>query len=334
MSTINNTILVTGATGFAGSYVIRELVQKGYRVKGLSRRKARPFYIDQEILNQVEWIEGDILDRGLLDEIMQNTGTVIHAAAMVSFHAKDHRHLFTTNVEGTANVVNAAIENNIARFVHLSSVAAFGRNKTIMVNESQSWEDSRQNTQYAISKFHGELEVWRGFAEGLNAVIVNPSTILGYGDWNQSSNTLFKLASRGFPWYSNGINGFVDVEDVSRAIVLLMESDISGERFILNSENWSYRQLFDTLAEGFNQKKPSLHATPFLAALAWRAESIRTFFTGKKSLITRESAKVSRLHTEYNNSKIINALPGFRFRPLKETIAKACGQYLSRKFQS
>jgi dihydroflavonol-4-reductase len=328
MSTLNNTILVTGATGFVGSYVVRDLVQKGYAVKAIRRRNILSFYIDAMIVDKVQWIQGDIMDNGLLDEAMQDTHTVIHSAANVSFSDKDHDKMLAINIDGTSNVVNAAIENNIKRFVHVSSVAALGRNKNIVVNEKQVWEDNAKNTNYALSKYHGEMEVWRGIAEGLNGVIVNPSTILGYGDWNASSNVLFKNAYNGFPWYTNGINGFVDVEDVSKAIIALMENGISGERFILNSGNWSYREILDALADGFRKKRPHLLATPFLAGIAWRMERIKTIFTGSKTLLTKESAKVARGHTEYDNSKILGALPGFRFEPVKDTISRACEKYL------
>lgn len=331
MTTKNNSILVTGGTGFVGAYVIRDLVHSGYTVTAIRHRNALPFYIDPSVLEKVQWIEGDILDTGLLEEAMESQDAVIHAAAAVSFRDSDHSKMLSINIDGTANVVNAAIENNIQRLVHVSSVAALGRKKNPIVNEKQVWEDNRQNTHYAISKYYGEMEVWRGIAEGLNAVIVNPSTILGYGNWNATSNALFKNASKGFPWYTNGVNGFVDVEDVSRAILGLMATAISGERFILNSENWSYRQLLNALADGFDKKRPDRLATPFLAGLAWRMEKMKTFFTGAPSLITRESAKVSRGHTEYDNSKILHALPGFRFRPVADTIREACERYRHNK---
>lgn len=327
MHTTNNTILVTGGTGLVGSYIVRDLVLKGYQVRALRRRKILPFYIDKELLDKVEWIDGDVMDVSLLGEVMQSTNAVIHAAANVSFNEKEHRQMMAVNIEGTANVVNAAIENNISRLVHVSSVAALGRSKNISVNEKQVWQENKQNTNYAISKYRGEMEVWRGIAEGLNTVIVNPSTILGYGDWNTTSNALFKNAWRGFPWYTNGINGFIDVQDVSCAVVRLMESSISGERFILNSENWSYKQLLDALADGFGKKRPHRLATPFLAGMAWRLEKLKTMVTGKKTLLTKESAKVARGHTEYDNSKILNALPGFHFRSLKDTINEACEKY-------
>lgn len=321
-------VLVTGGTGFVGAYVIRDLVNEGYIVKALRRKPVIPFYIDTDILSQVEWIDCDILDSIGLEEAMTNTDAVIHTAAKVSFHEKDRSELFSTNVEGTANVVNAALEKNVRRFIHVSSVASLGkRTNGSVVNEDSKWQENKLNTNYAVSKYYGEMEVWRGIAEGLNGVIVNPSTILGYGDWNSSSNALFKNAYNGFPWYTNGVNGFVDIEDVSKAIVKLLATNIRAERFILNGGNWSYKRLLDTIADSFGKRRPYRKATPFLSSIAWRLEKLRALVTGKKVLLTKETANVAQTNTNFDNHKILNALPGFTFTNLEQTIQKACGRY-------
>jgi nucleoside-diphosphate-sugar epimerase len=221
-----------------------------------------------------------------------------------------------------------ALEQAVRRFVHVSSVSALGRmNKGETVNEEKKWDNNKGQTNYAISKFYGELEVWRAIGEGLPAVIVNPSTILGVGDWNQSSCAIFKSVYHEFPWYSNGINGFVDVGDVAQAIVTLMETDIVGQRFILNGDNWSYRQLFNAIADGFGKKHPHREATPFLSAIAWRLEKAKSMFSGKRPLLTRESARVARSKTYFDNSKILQQIPAFRFTPLEKTIQRACEAY-------
>jgi len=324
------TVLVTGGTGFLGAYILRELVEKGYPVRAIRRSDRQPFYISPSILEKVEWVPGDIMDTPSLEEAMEGVDAVIHAAAKVSFAGRDKHELFTTNIEGTANVVNIAIEKGIQRLVHVSSVAALGRTrKEEKVTEEKKWESNKNQTTYGISKFYGELEVWRGIGEGLPAVIVNPSTILGYGDWNTSSCAIFRSLYREFPWYSNGINGFVDVTDVAGAIVALLESDITGERYILNSDNWSFRQLFNTIATAFGKKQPHREATPFLGSIAWRLEKIKSLFSGQRPLLTRESARVAQSRTFFDNSKILRQLPDFRFTPLEETIRKACREYLS-----
>jgi dihydroflavonol-4-reductase len=321
--------LVTGGTGFLGAYIIRELVQKGYRVKALRRGSQLPFFIPANVFGKVQWIQGDIMDTALLEDAMEGVEAVVHSAAKVSFTAADHAGMLQTNIEGTANIVNAALLKKIPRLVHISSVAALGRTANgEVVTEKKQWEDSSINTMYAVSKYQAEMEVWRGVGEGLNAVVLNPSTILGYGDWNNSSCAIFKNAYKEFPWYSNGVNGFVAVDDVARAAVLLMESGISNERFIVNGDNWSFRKLFNTMAFAFNKKPPHREATPGMAAIAWRLEKVKSLFTGRPSLLTKESARVAATTTFFDNSKILKALPGFSFTPVEETIKTACNQYL------
>lgn len=321
-------ILVTGGTGFLGSYIIRDLVNKGYAVRAIRRSNNIPGWTDPAVMNRVEWVEGDVLDVVSLEDAMEGIDVVIHSAAIVSFLKKDRRDMYQVNVEGTANVVNIALEKNVGRLVHISSVAALGRTANGgRVDEEKKWEESRVNTHYAISKFKAELHVWRGLSEGLDAVILNPSTILGYGDWHSSSCAIFKQVYNGFAWYTPGINGFVDAEDVARATLLLMESDISGERFIVNGDTWPFKKLQDTIALCFGKKGPVRKTTPFLLGLAWRMERAKSFFTGKKPLLTRESARVAQSQTWFSNEKLLKALPGFSFTPLEETIKKACGRY-------
>ena len=322
-------ILITGGTGFLGSYIIKQLVEKNYAVRAIRRGNKLPTWISKEITDKVEWVEGDILDVVALQDAMESVDTVIHSAAIVSFLRKDREQMYQVNVEGTANVVNMALEKNVSRLVHISSVAALGRTAGGgHVNEEKKWEESKVNTHYAKSKFKAELHVWRGVSEGLDAVILNPSTILGFGDWHSSSCAIFKQVYEGFNWYTPGINGFVDVEDVAKAVIHCMESDISEQRFIINGDTWPFKKLQDTIADNFKKKRPGRKTTPFLLAIAWRLEKVKSLLTGKKPLLTKESARVAQSQTFFENDKILKALPGFSFTPLEETIEKACKKYL------
>jgi dihydroflavonol-4-reductase len=324
-------VLVTGGTGFLGSYIIKHLVEKGYRVRAIRREKAvLPFYIPKEIFEKVEWVMGDILDVLSLEEAMDGVDQVIHSAAVVSFLKADRSKMYQVNVEGTANVVNIAIEKKVKRLVYISSVAALGRTAHGgSVNEDRKWEDSKINTHYAKSKYKAELEVWRGSGEGLNTIILNPSTILGYGNWNSSSCAIFRNVYNEFKWYSPGINGFVDVEDVAKATVLLMESNISDKRFIVNGDNWHFKQLLDTMATNFQKKKPYKETTPTLIAIAWRMEKVKSMLNGHRPLLTKESARIAHSKTYFENAKLLAALEGFSFTPLQESIQKACEKYLA-----
>ncbi len=322
-------IFITGGSGFLGAYIIQKLVQNNIAVKALYRYNKLPFFIPPSISEHVEWVEGDILDTVIIDEALKDCTGIIHSAALVSFRASERKKMYTINIEGTKAVVNAAIENNISRFVHISSVAALGRTKNReFVSENKEWDETENHTHYAITKNQAEMEVWRGFGEGLEGVIINPSTILGFGDWHGSSPGLFKNAFKEFPWYTEGVNGFVGVEDVAEITVQLLLSQINEKRFIANSENWSFHELMDCIAEGFGKRKPYRKATPFLGEIAWRMEKWKHFFSEGTPLLTRESARIARSSTRFDNKSLLKALPNFKFTSLKNVITEACPQYL------
>lgn len=321
-------VLLTGGTGFLGGYLLKRLVEGGYAVRALRRREAVPFGIPETVLQRVEWVRGDILDIVALQEAAEGCIALIHSAALVSFSRTDRALMQQTNAEGTANAVNAALETGVERFIHISSVAALGRKGTDeLLTEEAKWEGSKGQTGYAVSKREAELHVWRGFAEGLGGVILNPSTILGFGNWHHSSCALFRNGYRGFPWYSGGVNGFVGVEDVADAAVRLLEAPVDHRRFIINAENLPFRTVLDAIAEGFGTARPHRKATPFLGELVWRLESVRSLLSGRKALLTRESARVAHSRTTFNNAALPEVLPGFSYQPVSAVIATACAQY-------
>ena len=321
-------IFVTGGTGFLGSYILQELVLQGRPVRALRRNLTVPFYMHPALLGKISWVQGDILDVNGLIENMTGCDTIIHAAGMVSFNPSDKKKLFQLNIEGTTNIVNAAIEAGIKDLIHVSSVSALGRHDDAKpMDEDKKWIGNHGQSNYGISKYYSEMEVWRGMGEGLSPLIVNPSTLLGYGDWNQTSCGLFKTAYREFPWYMNGSNGFTDVRDTARAIIALMDQGIRNERYIISAENRTYREVFNWMAQGFGKKQPSKKAGPFFAGMAWRTEKIRAAFSRHKPLITRESVAIASRRSLYSNQKLLKALPSFRFRSLEDSIFEACAGY-------
>ncbi|MCP4440485.1 MAG: NAD-dependent epimerase/dehydratase family protein [Aureispira sp.] len=326
-------VLVTGGTGFVGAYLLHYLVQKGYEVCAL-KRASSPMYLVQEIVDKIEWIEGDLLDLNILEQALKGVDHVYHSAAMVSFGAKGVERMMKVNVEGTANLVNLSIEAGVEKFLQVSSIAALGRKEHQRhVDEQCQWENSKMNTNYAISKFKAECEVWRGIEEGLNAVIVNPSMILGAGYWDVGSGKLFQQVDTGLKYYPVGHTGYVDVRDVAKASIALMESDINGERYILSAENNSWEWFFNRVAELLKKKKPSTKVTPFLGGFAWRMEWLKSKLTGKNPLITQETIRTSAGVYDYDNSKIKEHL-GYEFRALDETIQTTAKCYLeSQKTQ-
>ncbi len=306
------------------------MVEDGFSVRAIKRGTSKfPTFIDKQILERAEWVESDILDVVSLADAMQGIDTIIHAAAVVSFGNADRKNMYHVNIEGTKNVINVAIETGVQRLIYISSVAALGRKQNSkLVDESSKWEDTPLNTHYSISKRKAELEVWRGFAEGLQGVILNPATILGYGNWNDGSCAIFKSAYKEFGWYTNGINGFVDVQDVAKAAIALMNSNITEERFIICADNWPFKKLFDTMADAFGKRRPHRNATPLISSIAWRIEKIKSWIKREKPLVTKESAKLANTETMFDNTKLLKTLPGFVYTPLEDTIRIACNMYM------
>ena len=313
-------IVVTGAAGLVGSELTKQLLDKDYKVTAIYH--STPLHISHPnlIIKQC-----DILDTFSLEEIMQDVTHVYHCAAIVSFEPKNERRLLKINVEGTANVVNACISANVQKLIHVSSVSSLGRIRNgETVTEQMNWTEETSNSIYGKSKYLGELEVWRGIGEGLQAAIVNPSIILGGDNWHNGSSALFKSAYDEFKYYTEGTTGFVDVRDVACAMILLMNSKISGQRFILSSENLSYKEIFYLIAKCFGKKPPKKNVTPLLAEIVWRLEAMKSAITGKKHLVTKETARTAQSTVKYDNSKILNALPAFHFIPVTDTINWAC----------
>jgi dihydroflavonol-4-reductase len=316
----NKKILVTGAAGLLGSELVKQLLETNYKVTAIYH--STTLNITHPNFTALQC---DILDTMGLEEIMKGITHVYHSAALVSFEPRDKYRLLKINVEGTANVVNACLEAGVQKLVHVSSVAALGRIRNgETVNEQMNWSEETSNSVYGKSKYLAELELWRGIGEGLKGLIVNPSIILGGNNWDNGSAALFKTTYDEFKWYSEGVTGFVDVRDVTRAMILLMNSEISGERFILSAENLSYKEIFFLIAKCFGKKPPPKKVSPFIAELIWRLEAIKSFVTGKKHLITKETARTALATVYFDNSKILNELPGFNFTPVAVSVAHTC----------
>ncbi len=319
-SGIKKRILVTGAAGLVGRELLNQLLQEAYDVTAIYH--STPL---NKVHPRLKLEQCDILDITRLSEIMQQISYVYHCAAIVSFERKEKYKLLKINIEGTANIVNACVDAGVEKLIHVSSVSALGRirNKEV-ITEAMNWTEKTSNSIYGKSKYLGEMEVWRGIGEGLQAAIVSPSLVLGGSNWDSGSSALFKSAWDEFPWYTEGGGGFVDVRDVARAMILLMNSEINNERFILSGENLSYKEVFSLIAKCFYKKSPHKKVTPLIAEIVWRLEAIKAALTGKKSLLTKETARTALTRVYFDNSKILAALPGFQFTPISETIGHTC----------
>ena len=333
-------IFITGCTGLLGSHLVAEIV-KGQKSKVKSQikllcrensdlsllKKVLSRYDFDEIPNNIEFVYGDILDYDVLEEAMRDVDEVYHCAAVVSFDASDKNSLMRVNVEGTRNMVNAALQCGVKKFCHVSSIAALGRAlEGETIDEESPWTHSKNNSVYSNSKHEGEMEVWRGIAEGLNATIVNPSLILGAGKWDSSSCELFNTIAKGFPFYTTGINGFVDVKDVARAMIMLMENNKFGQRYCLNGALISYQDLFKLMADNFKVKAPYIKVGKFLSEIAWRVFWLIGKIKGKKPLITKETARTATRKYSYSSAKIIKEL-NFTFTPIEESVREICENF-------
>lgn len=324
-----------------GSRLLFDLTSRGEKVRAIKRsssnldsvRRVFSYFSESpgELLYKIEWVDADILDIDSVMESMYNVNQVYHTAAFVSFDPKESGRLLKNNVMGTRNVVNACLTNSVDKLCHVSSTAALGLPDTDgFIREDSLWTPERSNTGYSISKYQSELEVWKGIEEGLKTVIVNPSIILGPGFWDKGSSGMFSTVFRGFKFYTHGGTGFVSVEDVSMAMMALMKSHYSGERFILSSENLSYKQVFEMISNALGKKPPFIEATPLLGNFAWRLGNLKARFGGNR-LITRETVLASQHKACFSNEKFSRAFNA-EFQPVAETI-KNIGKYFRKDLQ-
>lgn len=333
-------ILVTGGTGLVGSHLLVELAQKGERIRAIKRTSSSTGFVSwvfglycpspNQLLNLIDWVDADLTDYQSLLSVTEGVDTVFHAGAVVSFNPSQASSMNTTNILGTADLIDACLVNGVKNFCHVSSVATLGdANGLGVVDESCKWTKSKNQSSYAKSKFLGENEVWRGSEHGLRVIIVNPSVILGPGRWGSGSGQLFKQVKKFMPFYTEGVTGYVDVRDVARAMVLLTENQqIAGERFVLSSQNLSYRAVFSTMAKKLHKKPPRIKIGPGIVNTVYPFIFTVGLITGKGNAISKSNLKAAFSKTYYSAHKITEKL-GFNFTPIEETIDFVARIYLN-----
>jgi nucleoside-diphosphate-sugar epimerase len=316
-------IVVTGATGFLGSVLTRQLLEAGHAVRGLKRSSSIiPHFLENQ--PKLTWLEGDICDPYLVEELLAGATQVYHTAAVISFNTAAKKYMLHTNVTGTATVVDACLAHPGIRLVHVSSVAALGEVKPgTATTEEVYLEPNSQTSGYSLSKHLSEFEVWRGIAEGLDAVIVNPSIILGKECGLQGSGALFKSVKKGLTHFPSGSCGLVSVTDVATCMIKLMDSKISGERYIINAENWLYKDLFTEIAQQLGVKAPQKEVKTWqlliLAKLAeWKAK-----ISKKPPELSTDTARSAGKLSNYSNQKIRNTT-SITFKPIAQELADIC----------
>ena len=335
-------IAITGATGFLGSHLLYHLLSSEPEADIVAlHRDTSSIALFQKLgkhypgaaaeFDRLRWVEGDLLDVPSLESFLEDADQLYHCAAVVAFAPRQRQAMSQINVEGTANIVNVAMHCGVEKMVHMSSVAALGRSvNRKVINEDFFWEKSNLNTQYGISKFQSEQEVWRAIAEGLEAVVFNPGIILGPGDWQEGSCHLFQWVDQGQTFYPPGSTGWVDVRDVCELAIIGMRTSISGERFVTVGANESYDRVFQLIARGLQCSAPSVQANAWMQAIAWRWAAVQAFFTGESPLLTRETAIVSAQDFHFLPDKSRETFD-FNYRSLEDTIQWTATTYKEEK---
>lgn len=332
-------ILVTGSTGLVGSHLLYKLTCNGEKVRALYRSERKlenvknvfSCYTDNymSLYESIEWVQADILDIPALSEAFKGISYVYHCAAFVSFEPDKYQQLRRTNIEGTANIVNLCISNEIKKLCYVSSIATIGVPKDNTITEETEWNPEANNSVYAITKYGAEMEVWRASQEGLNVVIVNPGVILGAGIWRYGSAGLFKKARKGIKYYTSGSIGLVDVQDVVSVMILLTKSSIKNERFILIAENWKYKDFLQNMALSVNTSPPKKMASPLMLQLAWRLDWLNHKLRGKRRQLTRQLITSLSTDKSYDNTKI-KSYTNFEFKNVSESIIEIGQLYLKQ----
>lgn len=331
--------LITGATGLVGAHVALALLQQNKSVVAIKRqgsdilktKKLFSYYTsDADILfNKIKWIDADVCDIYSLLEALEGIETVYHCAGFVSFNSKDNKQMHRINAEGTANLVNACLEKNIKALCHVSSIATLQNpDITKNIDESVYWKSSPSASDYAISKYNGEREVWRGTEEGLNAVIVNPGIILGPGFWHQSSGKLIETCYHGNPFYTNGSSATIDAKDVADCMIQLTDKKEFSKRFVLIENNYSFKEILSKVHKALGKKEPNIEAGKVLLTIGKWIDKIRAFMTSKEQLITKETINACLDNNSYNNKRVKETL-SYQFIPLHNTVQFACDAYLN-----
>ena len=336
---LNKMILVTGGTGLLGSHLLLKLVQEQSEVTAVKRpssnleevKRVFGYYNNgttqqSDLFERIRWTDSNLLDKVEMAELMEDADQVYHCAAMVSFQPRDFRKMVSFNTGCTASVAHACQVSGVKKMVHVSSTSAIGRPpEGSPAVESMIWSRTRTSTGYSISKFNSEMEIWRAMEEGLNAVIVNPSIILGPGFWERGSSSMFSRVAKGLRYAAPGVTGYVGVQDVVSAMIRLMNSDISGERFILSEGDYSYQQVFGMIARSLGVSREMKKVSPSLLTNLSRIDSFAALFRGLR-LITSEHVHAAFNEVRFSSEKIRNST-GMEFTPIEQVISEVAGYY-------
>ena len=331
-------ILVTGGTGLVGSHLLVRLTQENEPIRAIYRtpesiektKNVFSYYpnISPELFNTIEWVQADITDVPSMIPTFKGVKKVYHCAAIISFDPADYRTMRKVNIHGTAIIANLCIDAKVEKLCYVSSIATIGDNpKKEVATEENEWVGNEKNNGYAITKYGAETEVWRASQEGVEVVVVNPGVILGSGFWNSGSGKLFSQVNNGFRFYTEGVTGFVSVQDVVKPMILLMNSPVKNERFILISENKSFKEIFFLIADTLGKSRPSIKIKPWQTNLFWRFAWCVSKIARKEPLLSKYSARSAHSVAEYSSEKIQKKI-NYQFEDLEKSVQRISKRYL------
>ncbi len=334
-------ILVTGGTGLVGSHLLYHLSKQNANIRAIYRTEASlqkvkqvfSYYTsDVKLFSKIKWFKADITNVPSMKPAFAKITQVYHCAALISFHPKDYREMRKVNIHGTAILVNLAIDAGVSKFCYVSSIAAIGDAKIgqDFIDETCEWNKEQDNSGYSITKFGAEMEVWRASQEGVDVIIVNPGVILGSGFWSTGSGKLFSQVHDGFNYHTEGITGFVSVQDVVKAMIQLMHSTLKNERFILVAENKTYKDIFFAIADAFGKKRPTKKIKPWQTEILWRFSWLVSKINGIAPLLSKYSARSAHTTSKYSSQKIKQALD-CDFETIESCIKSTCENFTKTK---
>ena len=326
-------ILVTGGTGLVGAHLLYHLAKKEEKIRAIYRTEEKFFAVkkiftsytsDATLFAKIVWLKADITDVPAMIPAFVGVEKVYHCAAFISFNSKDYIKMRKVNIHGTAIIANLSIDAKIKKLCFVSSIACIGDSiQGKPITEENEWNKELDNSGYAITKFGAETEVWRASQEGVEVVVVNPGVILGSGFWNTGSGKIFSSVYNGLKYYTEGITGFVGVKDVVKAMILLMDSEVKNERFILVSQNKPFKEILFSIADALGKKRPSHKVKPWQTSLFWRFSSVLSILTKKEPLMSKYAARSAHGVSKYSSEKIMNTLD-IKFTKITEVINDAC----------
>jgi len=328
----SNKPVVIGGTGLVGSHLLYVLAQKG-PVTATARNSKNHATVEKVFqyynpergtlwYQNIEWVDLDILDIDGIQEVVSNAKEVYHCAALVSFHRIDFYRCIEFNRQGTANVVNACLQVPCLKLCYVSSTAALGKNPGGMIDETCAWKATDKNSGYSVSKFGAEKEVWRGIEEGLNAVIINPCTVIGAGKWKEGSMELFSVAQKGMPFYPSGANAIVDARDVAASMVFLMQNPFCAEKFLCTGSNQEFKALFTLICQKMGKRGSKIYAPYWIALPLSYVLETWSLLRRKRQGMTIESTRAAYSTRIYNSAKLKSLVPN-AFCTLEESIDNA-----------